>query len=188
MPAGLQASPGRRRTYPSYLTNLSLTHHSHGLNSSAYPPHGLAPRGGAMCLIIFCCVSPFSLPRLSYTPLLPSPLIISPPPSPYRCVSVSKNLSYGKPSGATIFLRKYPRQCVTVSTCALLSICHLTGSSTQPQKFFISFNKAYCKHRKPFLDPRKHQLHTQCSHHATTCCEQVSSKDPTLVGYTSPCC
>ena len=46
-----------------------------------------------------------------------------------------------------IFMRNYPRQCVNVSTCALLSISHLTGRSTQPRKLFISFTAAYCKHR-----------------------------------------
>ena len=151
--AGLRDSPRRPRIYPSYLTNLSWTHHSHGLNSSACPPHGLAPKGGAMCLITFCCESPSPLPQLSYTLLLPSPLMISVSPSLYRCVSVNKNWNYGKPSGATIFLRKYPGRCVNVSTRALLSIFHLIGRPTQPLKSFISFNRAYSKHRKPFLDP-----------------------------------
>ena len=175
--AGLRDLAGRR------LISLSWMHRSHGLSLPTYPPLGLVPRVRVMCLITFYCAYPSPIPSPIYTLSLPFPLTIFVSPSVCHHVTVNRNLNYGNPSGATIFLRRFPRPCVNLSMHVLLSTSHPTRMIKHLLKFSTIFRQAYYMHRKLFLPPppRRRWLHAKYGRRATTRFEQFSSQNPTLV-------
>ena len=142
-----RAPPYISELFDRFILDASLTR----AEFTNISPTCVGSQGWSNMLDYILLRMPISPPRAYIHSFSPFPSNIFPSPSLCHRVTANRNLNYGKPSGATIFLRRYPQQCVNVSTHVLLSTSHPTRRIRHIRNFFILFRQAYRMHRMSCL-------------------------------------